>query len=698
MKFDTRRIVSLLFFTMICFSVVESIRKIKYREPKEDSMTSIVNRGFSYLNLEADAFKDVDKLITKKNIFAYDIDPVTKYFGDFILNDENFRSAMNRNISHFDVKEMKKSQQITVKGRYKVVTGSDIFKDARSHILRRPISSHIFSDTVGRTNLILNVNKNFPKLSKEILDAAYDAFYLAPNALTPNHTMSDLIQNKEVIQGCMNFFNEFGTHFLTETTFGYRFGFQQEYKNKTTILRDRSGNTPRPNITNITHPYSFKERREDATVVPAASVEAPKTETSTSTSTSSTSTTTTSTSSSTEEKKADAKPVETPKKEEVVATPSTSTTSTTTTSTSTQESDPLADKPGDNLPSNSTEIATNSTGPATAGNNTVPDINQFYIGKCTVDNFFMKPETCDPNDPKLVKFEVAPISYLFNRLLQNKKDFKAKGEDLDREKMGKIYRNMEFLRQEIQDALQPNNFVITHFDSFRYQTADVEKEPCLMMPIESMKNIHHKYMENRINKLLIENLLIEDAPLPVVTIQRFGQVKKDYPIINNQEEAMYWCLRKNPIITVDQIKSGNWTQNKYLVDVKFIKDHDSKSFQDAGFNCTERWEFTDDKTKDTLRYHVCSKFTDNFINPNIITDIKFFEFHPKQYKCNDKFLNTFIDGKQYRCDCEMNYKTISDRKNQGDTFMCISRKNHLMYRPIVPNSPTPAKVQTEPKK
>lgn len=128
--------------------------------------------------------------------------------------------------------------------------------------------------------------------------------------------------------------------------------------------------------------------------------------------------------------------------------------------------------------------------------------------------------------------------------------------------------------------------------------------------------------------------------------------------------------------------------------MKVIVDHDAIPFKEAGYKCEEQWAFTDAKTKNTNRWHLCIRWTENFMEPTILKDIRFFEFNPHMGKCTNHILTTYIDGKKYTCDCDLNFNTISDTKKQGDTYLCVSRKIDIVHYPITPNHP---EVTTGPK-
>lgn len=587
---------------------------------KKTNMQELLNRGMSYLKEKADHFKNVDKLITPGKIFNNQIDWHKGYFGNYIVSEQGSRIALNRNISTFSTEEMKKHEQVSVKGRYKSVVGSDVYEHAVSHVIRKPVRSHLFSDTIGVLELTLNVNKNFPSLNRDFLKAAYNTFYELPNKITPNHTMDDIRNNKEAIDAAVKFFEFYGTHFISYSLWGYRFGFYQEYKNSTSYQRNSKGGYHDINMTE----YKFKQ-----------------------------------VSNSTEKD----------------------------ISNSTEENT-----------SNST-VENNSTNktiqkPIQAGLNPKPDLNQFYVGECTVDNFFIMQDTCNKKDPKLVEFEITPISYLFKPFLQLKKDHNTGKVTLDKEKLEKISSNMEFIRTQIQEALNPNQFVITEFSFFTSDMKDSEKIKCLTVNDEGLKKVHKEFKQTRGNKFYQEMEFLHNQNLPVLSFKNFNIMKEGYQIITKKQEGFYMCAYKRHILFPEELLSGSWKTLKYLEEVKMFKDNDVKSFEDTGYECKEAWEF-ENKKRELVKYYMCTKWSDNFINERLITDIKFFDFNERMRKCNDGFLYTYLDGKKYDCDCQFNFKELSDNKGQGDTFLCVSRKAETIYNPIIPNVAERAEIKNK---
>ena len=628
MKFD-KKIATLFKLCVILLFVVQNISALRknrlFMTFRDEPASVFINRGFSYFNNEKDIYKDVEKLAMKKKIFNFDIDVAKEYYGDFYVSAENLRSALNRNVTNFSTDEMRKNSEVTLKGDYRVTIDSDVYKYANSHILRKVIMSHVFSDTVGKVSLSLNHNKNFPNFDIQFVEEAYQTFYKSPNSNEESHTIKDLIYDKETIKSAIKFFSEYGTHYFSDIILGYRYGFYQEYKNKTTILRDKDGKVPVPDLTK----FSFLELEKQD---PLGGTEP-------------------------------SLPLE--KNPTIIS----------------------GSMPGSDLPP-TPEPQTSAPAPVKAGTDLQPESNQFYIGECTIEKSFIKSETCNKTNPRPVRYSIHPVHYLFNPLLQNKKDFSADGENLDDEKMKKIHSNMAYLYDRIQGAMDPNLFVVTKIESFKLAKADAHKsQPCLSIKHKTLEKIYKSYTQTKKGKFYQEDIFINNKHIPVTSFKNYNKLKKAYHIITNGGDGLYWCLTREHNVTTDELKSGKWESKKFLMDIKVIIDHDNKPFTEAGYQCAETWAFTDKKTKNENRWHFCTKWTENFMDSRIVTDVKFFEFHRAVGKCTNGYLQTYLDGKRYECDCSFNYRKISDEKKQGNTYLCMSRKEDVFKKPLSPNMP-----------
>lgn len=591
-------------------------------------MEEVLNHGFSYLQQKENHFKHVDKLITKGQIFTNQIDFKKGYFGDYIVNEQNYRLAQNRNVTFFNAEEMKKNQQVSVKGRFAPIIGSDLHAAAMHHVIRKPVRSHLYSDTVGKLSLTVNTNKNFPNLHRDFVKAAYKTFYELPNKNSPNHTLDDLKNNFEAIQEAVKFFEHYGTHYIAESIWGYRFGFTQEYKNSDTYERNSSGDYHAINMTT----YSFKQGNASQ-------------------------------------------------------------------GNATQGSANQGNASQGNLSQGNTTEGNSSANrtiapPKKAGKNPKPDLNQFYIGECAVDNFFLKPETCNKDDPRLVQFEVTPISYLFKPFLQLKKEFVAGKVTLDNEKLAKMYFNMEFLRAQIQSAMDPNLFVITDFTVFKKVKKDAKSVGCLTVNPAGLKKANKDYKQINGNKYYEQWEFLHDQNLPILTFKNYNQMRNEYQVVTKGEEALYFCAFNRHNLFPHELANGSWKNQKYLENIIFLKDNDVKAYEDVGYECKESWEF-ENKKRELIRYFMCMKYSNNFINNNLITDIKFFEFDRKMHKCNDRYLHTYINGRRYECDCDLNFREISDTKGQGDTYLCYSRKVNSVYKYVIPNKVERADIKNK---
>lgn len=695
MKFVNKS--NLFCFLLICLiALTTAIRKNRFTF-KDAPLSSYVNKGFSYLNNDKDIYKDVDKLLGKNLIFNHDIDTDKEIFGSFYVSQENFRSSLNRNVTIVESEDLRKNQEITLKGDYQITTGSDVGKWANGHILRKPKASHIFADTIGRLVLTMNHNKNFPNLHPAIIEAAYKTFYETPNKNYPNHTMADLFEDRKTMKEAIKFFNDYGTHYISQGVYGYRFGFYQEYKNSTTVLKDKDGKNPLPDLTKmsfmqISTNKNNRNKNDDSssttttTVTTSSTSGAPETVTSQS----STSTTTT----------------------ETVVETSNNSTSSSSSSTNFENSsnqtqpepsqpkpsqpEPIQPTPTSVIPKDEKKpetpvqtpaVGTSNSTPITAGTKTKPDINQFSIGQCSIDKLFMKSESCNPKNPRPVRFEVEPIFNLFNPILQVKKDFGYKGKIIDSFTMKKIFRNMAYLLTEIQYALDPRILVVNKVEAWKLskKSYDTDKE-CLQIKPETIGKIFKDYKQTSKRRRFQEEMMIKDRNIPVASIKNYATFKKEWNVVSSKDDGLYWCYTRTHNMTPEDLNSGLWQNKKFLKDIKVIIDHDAKSYEEAGYRCQEMWSFVDKQGKEN-RWHFCQLFSTNFLDMMLITDIKFFDFNVKMRKCTSGKLNSFIDGRNYECDCDVNLKEFTDDETQGDTYLCVSRKSDPKSKPLKPNQP-----------
>jgi hypothetical protein len=628
MKFDkkfTNFLKYLCFFLFLIHSL-SSIRKNRLLMNLKDEQASVfVNRGFSFLNFDKDVSKDVEKLAMKKKIFNFDIDVSKNYFGDFYVSLEHLRHSLNRNVTLFNTEEMRKNSELSLKGDYIITVDSNVYNHANSHILRKVVTSQVFADTIGKISLSLNHNKNFPNFDNQIVEEAYKTFYKGPHTKSEHPTVKDIVHDKNTVNSVIKFFDEYGTHYFSEILLGYRFGFHQEFKNKTTILKDKSGKVPIPDLTK----FSFLEK------VPGAGDPSALNENN-----------------------------QIANSQEPQRQPQTT----------------------DNIQTNSPTVPSSPV-PEKAGANIQPDLYEFYIGECKIERNFIKPESCNPINPRPVRYTLHPIHHLFNPLLQNKKDFSSEGEAIDQEKMKSIHSNMNYFYNRIQGALDPNLFVVTKIESFKLAKSEAKNHPCLNIKHTTLNKIYKSYGQTRKIKFYQQDLFINNKHIPVTTFKNYNQLKKNYHIVSNGGDGLFWCLTREHNITPQELKSGKWENKKFLMDIKTIIDHDSIPFTEAGYQCTETWNFVDKQSKNENRWHFCTKWTDNFMESRIVTDVKFFEFHKNVAKCNDGHLETYLDGKKYECDCGFNYNKISDEKKQGDTYLCMSKKINTFLKPISPNMP-----------
>lgn len=317
-------------------------------------------------------------------------------------------------------------------------------------------------------------------------------------------------------------------------------------------------------------------------------------------------------------------------------------------------------------------------------NNNSGDLNKeknmkdYILGHCKVTDKKIIKSTCDINNPYLIKFEVEPISDLFSPMFQTNSEVnKYQGKILDDKIVRKLHDTMETALEMLEDAIKIDKMAVISFE-FNKLNKDSPKAPCYNE--DNRKKYVVDVMRNFTNfkrKLHYMNLAVNaNKETPVVTVKNYGFIQNNLALATSKDQGLFACQKKNYLLPING-KFGQFSTN-YILDIKIVAENDKTTFVDAGYTCDKKWEYKDPKGESEIGFYACKKTTQNPFNPNIITDVKVFEFDPSTYRCSDKYLKTYIDNYQYDCNCDIDLSLLSDKPNQGDTFICIARaKQHL---------------------
>jgi hypothetical protein len=696
MKLDKIKQIFLIIFIVANIYNVQTLRKFSVFQniSSISEVDSFLSRGFSYLILNKEINQFPESPISPKKIFNYDSNILKNILPNFLYSDERYRFVINRNVTNLKIDEMKKNAQITVGGEFLPTVNSGQYKQAISHIYRRGLADQLTTDNYGIRYLTPNHDKNFPSLSNEIMKDAYKKFKSYPNSVQSNGTFSDFINDDNLIQGAIDFFKDFGTHYITEYTLGYRAGFNREYRTNKTFLINKDGKVPNINLNTI---LSFIEKSLKIETV--KKVEKKK--------------------ETTIMKNFLKKDDHMNLKQNPAPLPILSKKPNPDVPNSPQNefdaNDPNKSIDDDSIFSSSHDknnfnsIIKNSL--TSLGNSTFLNLSRynfivdepakvsiqndplfahFSVGECETENYFIKSNRCNKNNPRLIRYKIAQIHRLFNPFFQTKSLFKADNLKIGTQDMIIIHDNLRRMSHFIQEAMDPSLFVITEIFSNSFERNQPGTwDPCLKTNPSTFETIRQKYMITKKNQVFKKEALLMNKLIPVVSIKNYATPKKTFDIISNTEKSLYWCLKQEHNIHPEDLKDGEWRKRRFVIDIRLIIENDHIPFTNAGYECKETWEFTDTKTKNLTRWHFCVKYSNDFINPILITDVKIFEFQKDMGKCFHDSLVVWNNGRKYYCNCELNLQSISDDKNQKDkdVFFCYSRKNDLYYKPIIPNRP-----------
>lgn len=718
MKLDKIKQILLIIFIVANIYNVKTLKKFSVFQNSSSvtEVDSFLSRGFSFLLKDKEINQFPENPISQKKIFNYDSNIQKNILPKLLYTDERFRLVINRNISDLKIEEVKKNSQITVGGAHFPTVNTGQYKKAISQIFRRGLANQFTTDNYGIKYISPDHDKNFPSLSNQIIKESYKRFNSLPNSVQVNVTFSDFINDDNLIQGAIDFFKDYGTHYIYEYTLGYRAGFQREFRTNMTYLLNKDGKIPNTDLKTF---LSFIEKSEKIETVKAEEKKAnEKADEKKATATAKNFLKKRATNSNDPEKEKKAALIQNPAPVPIVSklpipeipnSPSIDFDANDP-NKSIDDDSIIASSVGkgndNSIINNSLTSLGNSTSahlsrydfivnePAIKSNSNDPLFAHFAVGECEVENYFIKSNRCNKNNPRLIRYKIAPIYKLFNPFFQTRTLFKADSLTLGVSEMKQIYGKLRRMFFFIQEALDPSLFVVTEIFSNSFdRNAPGTWNPCLQPNPSVFETIRRRYTITKKKDIFAKEALLMNKQIPVVSIKNYATPKKTFDIISSLDKSMYWCLKQEHNMHPEDLISGQWRKRRFVVDVRFIIDNDHIPFTSAGYECKETWEFMDNKTKILTRWHFCVKYSNDFMSPMLITDVKIFEFQKVMGKCYHDSLVIWNNGRKYFCSCEINLQKISDDKAQDDkdVFFCYSRKNDLFYIPIIPNRPVNSK-------
>jgi len=705
MKLVNNKQILLIIFIIASIYNVISFRKFTYSKNKGPVLSEIdtfLTRGFSYLNQEKEINQFPESTLSKKKIFSHEAQLLNNILPNLLLSNERFRFVINRNISLMNMEEVRKNDQSTVEGEYYPTVNSGSYKNALSHIYRRGLFSQLTTDSYGMSYISQDHETNFPMLSDTFLKDSYNKFYKFPHSVEVNATFSDFVNDDNLIQGAIDFFKDYGTHYISEYTYGFKIGFNREYRTDKTFLENKDGKIPN---TNLELMLSFIQESEKSNST--AHVNNLKDQTKTFLK-------------SEEPVKKNTAPVPIVTMKAAPQIPNSP-------PSDFDPNNPDGSMDDDSIFEDSSKKGDFNTilkdSISSLGNkkdvkigtkydflvdevpkkpnNMDPLFSQFAVGECETRDFFIKSNRCNMKNPRLIKYQITPIHNLFNPFLQTKASFSIGGKKIGKDDMKFIYTTIRKMFYFIQEALNPDLFVVTEIFSENYERANVNKmHPCFRQKSSTLEIIRQKYMVTNLKLRFSKESIMMNKYLPVIGIKNYATPKKSFEIISNQGNSMYWCLKQEHNIHPQDLVNGEWRKRKFLIDIRYIIDNDDIPFTQAGYECKQTWQFTDPVTQNLNRWHFCVKYTSDFTHPLIVTDVKIFEFQKTMGKCFHNSLVVWNNGREYYCNCEINFGDLTDDKSQKDKdiFFCVSRKNNLFYKPLVANQPINSKSRFAPPK
>lgn len=180
-----------------------------------------VNKGYSSIADQSDLIFRPASTLGKYSIFDYKIkiqDVLKGISTDEIILEKFDDAKINkgqRQIKEYDYNEIKKAIDFVIHGEYKLPYNNFLYERGLSiRDLKSKKTIMYIHEKIDFT-LTLNMQKNFPRLSKLFIADAIRIF--------DRPQIRDLNEDKEFVKDALSFFSKYGTHYLNRTKYGSRF-------------------------------------------------------------------------------------------------------------------------------------------------------------------------------------------------------------------------------------------------------------------------------------------------------------------------------------------------------------------------------------------------------------------------------------------------------------------------------------------
>lgn len=292
------------------------------------------------------------------------------------------------------------------------------------------------------------------------------------------------------------------------------------------------------------------------------------------------------------------------------------------------------------------------------------------IGNCHVDSNKNQFFDClkGATNYGLIGYEV---EYLYDLFKPRETDTPTKTPDgavVTADKLQNIYNNLKNLINAVETALDARNSVINDLVIFN-NIEDTDK--AFISCIQNAKTKRFSKFPNSLfgdeHKADKLHPIFKLSPKDVI-------IDFDLSLVNYKKYSTYGCANKKFNLTPEDIFSPHLFNRRFINGVMFVNNSTMKA-EDNKINpedCTNFWVGKHGKKSEGVKYileYLCFNTTSNFLDPELIVDVKV-KFFNEENKCQ----NFKFNGREYKCLCDKNISEMPKKKLKTKRHLCYATK------------------------
>lgn len=292
------------------------------------------------------------------------------------------------------------------------------------------------------------------------------------------------------------------------------------------------------------------------------------------------------------------------------------------------------------------------------------------IGNCKVDTFKNELKDCDKKVSKmgLIGFDVDYIYNLFDSATMTQQLKLPDDSIVTPDKIDNIFKNLRNFVQALEQSMYIKNSIITDLQIYNNLGID---DKIHVGCLTDFKNPRF----GPIKTSMFTNDHLVNKYLPIFKLTTKDQVNEfETSFMSKRKSATFACVNKQFNLVPDDIISVNLFNRGFIKDLQIVTNatlHTNKTINPE--YCTNLWTGkTKENPKEFVVNYLCFNKTTNFLDPDLIVDIKVKSFN--EDKCEEVYKYNF---REYNCICDINLSQLVKKNTKVKRFLCYAKKTVL---------------------